>query len=116
MSNILSTLTFLTPCENSRFKVHRAKKACGDYIMERQQMTLTPDQVIREYQKALADFMGAQQAMLCVDLYCGSPNPSIVGMANYHHVTMRFEAAKAIRAEWAHAVASLDALPPEPNH
>jgi hypothetical protein len=79
-------------------------------------MTLTPDQIMREHQKALADFIDARHALLRVDLYGGNHNPYMVGMSNYHEATMRFEAAKANRAQWAQAVASLDALPPESNH
>ena len=71
-------------------------------------MALIPEQVICEHQRALADFMEARKAMLCVDLYGGNRNPSMVGMTNYHQATMRFEAGKATRTEWAHVVASLD--------
>jgi hypothetical protein len=69
---------------------------------------LTPDQVMSGHEKALVDSIAARHAMLGVDLYGGSHNPSMVGMANSHEATMRFEAAKATRTKWAHVVASLN--------
>lgn len=68
---------------------------------------LARDQAMYEHQKALDDFITARQATFGVDLYGGSCDPSMVGMANSHQATMRFEAAKATLSKWAHAVASL---------